>query len=103
MLITDVVNIFRQGKALANATTWANTAATTAALTGLLTGCVHVATVAGYDLSGITDVQIEKIAAGVASLVCVVSAILHVVSNAHAGLPPKPDDGPDYGDRPSGG
>ena len=89
MLITDAVQVFRQGKALANSSIWANSAAATAALTGLLTGVVHVAKGLGYDLSFVTDAQIDAIAGGVAALVCVVSGFLHVATNPDAGLPPK--------------
>lgn len=100
MLITDAINVFRQGKALANKATWANTTALTGVLTGFLGAAFALAKAFGYDL-GVTDDTINNLAAGAGALVLVVSNVLHVTANPHAGLPP--DGAAGSPDRPESG
>ena len=93
MLLTDLIDTFKQGKALANPSLWANTTAATGVLSGFLIGGFHVAKAFGYDF-GTDDDQISKIAGGIAALVLLVTNILHTLANAQAGVPPKSEPGP---------
>lgn len=86
MLITDIAQTFKQGKALANPGLWANSTSAAGVLSGFLIGGFHVAKAFGYDF-GESDAQLTQIAGGVAALVVVVTNILHTLSNAQAGLP----------------
>jgi hypothetical protein len=93
MLITDIAQTFKQGKALANPGLWANSTSAAGVLSGFLIGGFHVAKAFGYDF-GESDAQLTQIAGGVAALVVVVTNILHTLSNAQAGLPTKSESGP---------
>jgi hypothetical protein len=86
MLITDIAQTFKQGKALANPGLWANSTSAAGVLSGFLIGGFHVAKAFGYDF-GESDAQLTQIAGGVAALVVVVTNILHTLSNAQAGVP----------------
>lgn len=86
MLISDVPALFKQGKALANPSTWANSATLTGVLAGFLVAAFHVARLFGYDF-GVDDATLNQAAGGIAAVVLVVTNILHTLSNPNAGLP----------------
>lgn len=87
MLISDIPTLFRQGKALAKPTTWANTTALSGVLAGFLVAAMHVAKALGYDF-GVNDATLNQLAGGVAAGVLVVTNIMHTLANPNAGLPP---------------
>lgn len=103
MLISDIIGVVRQGRALTSAAAWANRAAATAALTGVLTGALHIARALGYQLGGIDDAALEAVAGGVAAAVCIVSSVLHVATVADAGLPATRESRDPGDSRPLGG
>ena len=85
MLISDIPNLFKQGKTLANPATWANGTALTGALTGFLLAVFHLAKLVGYDF-GVNDATLTQAAGGIASVVLVGASVLHTFSNPNAGL-----------------
>ena len=93
MLITDASNLFRQGKALTNAGTWANNTTLAGVLAGFLVAAFHMARIFGYDF-GIDDATLNQLAGGIAAGALVITNILHTVSNPSAGLPPAGPPGP---------
>jgi len=93
MIISDVPTLFKQGKALTHASTWANTTTLTGVLAGFLVAAIHVAKLFGYDF-GVSDDTLTQLAGGIAAGVLVVTNILHTLSNPNAGLPPAGPPGP---------
>lgn len=93
MLIGDFLSAFRQGKELANASTWTNRAAATTALTGFVASAIAIAGAFGYKLD-IDPQLVQDAASGVVALVCLVSAVMHIVTNKSAGLPAKSEASP---------
>lgn len=84
MLVTDIINLFRQGAAL-KSVNWANTAAAAMTITGVLKTATAVAQGFGYDLQ-LSDQILSWIGEGVVGAVCLYSAVMHVVANPNAGV-----------------
>jgi hypothetical protein len=100
MLITDAIAVFKKGKALTNKSTWANATALTGVLAGFLGAAFSLAKAFGYDV-GVTDETINNLAAGAGALVLVVTNVLHVAANPHAGV--QADGAAGSPDRPESG
>lgn len=79
----------RQGATLTHASTWANTSAATSALAGLLWAALQLAGALGYALP-ISPDQLATLSAAMVSIVGVITPVMHIAANPHAGLPPKP-------------
>lgn len=102
MLIKDFINAFQKGKALTNAAVWKNRAIATDLLAGLITSIVAIAVVLGYDLR-LEDGTVQALAGGIAALVYVGSAVLHITTSDKVGLPSKtPGPSADVGVSPRG-
>lgn len=81
---------WRAGQALSNSGIFANRTAMTAAFIGVLSGVLLISKSVGFDF-GVEDADVQTIAAGVASVVCVVSQFMHVAANPEAGVQPRTD------------
>lgn len=91
-----LLNLFRQGNAVANPSSFDNRAMLTAALVAVLAAAERFAAAFGFPL-GITDSDNTAIAAGVAA---VYFCVCTVIRSDKAGLPPVGGDGNAGGDQP---
>lgn len=90
MLIGDAIDVFRKGKALANAAAWKNRAAATDLVAGLLASALAVGAAFGYRVDLDAD-TVQALAGGLAAVGYLVSAGLHIATSDKVGLPPKPE------------
>ncbi len=87
MLIGDFIQAFRKGKELSDATLWKNRTLVGNALVALFSALSGIAAALGYRLD-LEPGTLEALGAGIAALVAVGNAIMHVVTSARVGLPP---------------
>lgn len=91
--------LFRKGKELANAETWANRKQAANLLGAFLGAALIVAKGFGYDIH-VDPETLKDLAAGVAAAVCFGNAVMHAITDKRVGLPAKPgpaDGSPDPG------
>jgi len=86
MIISDIPSLLKQGKALTNASTWANSATLSGTLAGFLVAGFHIGKALGYDF-GVSDDTLNQLAGGVGAVVLVVTNVMHTLANPSAGLP----------------
>lgn len=102
MNLIHLFALLRQGATLRNPGTWANASAATSALAALLWAALQIAAGFGYALP-LDPEQINTLAGALVAVVGVVSPLLHIAANPHAGLPPKPErEKPDRPAKPPG-
>jgi hypothetical protein len=75
----------QSGKELVHAKTWANRANAVALLTAFLTGAIGLAREFGVEVH-VTGVDIAQVALGITTLVQIVVAVIHTMSNPNASL-----------------
>lgn len=80
------LSLFRQGKELTHAATWKQRTVAANALGGVLTSVFIIARGFGHDFH-LDAETLQAVSAGVAAAVCVVNAVLHVITDARTGLP----------------
>lgn len=86
MVIAELFQAFQRGKEVANPATWKNAQIAVNALSAFFAAVLAVAKGLGFDL-GITEMQIDALAAGIVALVGVFNAVATVVSSRKVGLP----------------
>lgn len=79
-------SLFRQGRALTQAATWKQRSVAANALGGVLAAALLIAKGLGYDPHIDSD-TVQALAGGVAAAVCVANAVMHIITDPHAGLP----------------
>lgn len=88
--IKAFMDLFHQGKALANAETWKDVQLAGNAITSLLAALIGVTQVFGYDFSFVDRGLLVNIGYGVASLVVVKNMVLNVITDKNRGLKSTP-------------
>ena len=83
-------DLFRKGKELTNAGVWKQRTIAANTLAGVLGSALVIAKGFGFDIN-IDDATVQAASAGIAALVCLGNAVMHAVTSARAGLPPKAD------------
>ena len=101
MLIKDIYDAFQIGKSLANSAAWKNRAVAGNALATLATLSMGIASVFGYQIDVDSD-SVQAIAGGIASVIFLLNAGVHIITSDKIGLPskPAPDTAEGYTDRP---
>lgn len=93
MLVTDVLNLWRQGKAVADPAKWKYVGVAAGSIASLITSALAIASALGYHFT-IDAAIIDALAGGIAAVLCLVATGLHVTTSDKIGLPPKRDPEP---------
>ena len=92
MLIGDFIDLFRQGKAVADPAKWKAVGVTTDAVAAFLTTALAIASAFGYRVDVAGDL-VQAVAAGLAALLFVFSGGLHIATSEKVGVLPAKADG----------
>lgn len=98
MLIGDMFDVWKRGKAVADPALWKNIGATTGRVSALATAVLAVATAFGYRID-MSDDLIQAAAMGIAAVLYAFTGELHITTSEKVGMSSKDSDTggtPDY-------
>lgn len=80
------LDLFKQGKEVANPAAWKNGTISVNAVAGLLGAIAAIAAGFGYDF-GLSEETLQQIAGGAIGVAGAVNAVMHVVTSKKVGMP----------------
>jgi hypothetical protein len=83
--IPAFLELFKEGKEIANAATWKNRTVATNALVAFFGTAVVIGNNFGFDLQ-LDPATLQQLGAGIVAAVAVVNAVMHVITSKKVGL-----------------